>query len=134
MEKILELLKSSKTIAVVGISNDNEKPSYKVAEYLQKNGYKIIPVNPKYETVLGEKCYKTLSEIKEPIDIVDVFRKKDDIMPIAEEALKLKPKIFWMQLGIENETAKKLLEANGIFVVENTCLKVFHSSNMEKLL
>jgi len=134
MEKILELLKSSKTIAVVGISSDNEKPSYKVAEYLKKNGYKIIPVNPKYETVLGEKCYKTLSEIKEPIDIVDVFRKKDDILPIAEEALKLKPKIFWMQLGIENETAKKLLEANGIFVVENTCLKVFHSSNMEKLL
>lgn len=134
MEKIIELLRSSTTIAIVGISNDIEKPSYRVAEYLKNNGYKIIPVNPKYETVLGEKCFKNLSDINEPIDIIDVFRKKEDVMPIAEEALKIKPKIFWMQLGIENESAKKLLEENGISVVENTCLKIFHSANKEKLL
>lgn len=134
MDKITELLKSSSKIAIVGISNDPEKPSYKVAEYLKNNGYKIIPVNPKYETVLGERCYKNLSEIPEPVDIVDVFRKKEDILPIAEEAIKLKPKIFWMQLGIENQEAKELLEKAGIYVVENTCLKVFHSTNKESLL
>lgn len=134
MNKILDLLKSLKTIAIVGISNDPEKPSYKVAEYLKNNGYKIIPVNPKYDTVLGEKCYKSLSDIEESVDIVDVFRKKEDILPIAQEALKIKPKIFWMQLGIDNQEAKELLEKHGIFVIENTCLKVFHNNNREKLL
>ncbi len=134
MNKILDLLKSLKTIAIVGISNDPEKPSYKVAEYLKNNGYKIIPVNPKYDTVLGEKCYKSLSDIEESVDIVDVFRKKEDILPIAQEALKIKPKIFWMQLGIDNQEAKELLEKHGIFVIENTCLKVFHNNNRENLL
>ncbi len=133
MDKINELLKSARTVAIVGISKDPEKPSYRVAEYLKNNGFRIIPVNPNYEEVLGEKCYKNLSEIPECIDIVDVFRKSTDILPIAEEAVKVKPRIFWMQLGIENKEARELLEKEGIFVVENTCLKIFHSNNRGSL-
>lgn len=133
MDRLIELIKSSKNIAIIGISSDAEKPSYRVAEYLKNQGYRIIPVNPKYDEVLGERCYKNLSEIDIPVDIIDVFRKKEDILPITEEAIKIKPKIFWMQLGIENKEARNLLEREGIYVVENTCLKIFHSANREAL-
>ncbi|MCX7990929.1 MAG: CoA-binding protein [Proteobacteria bacterium] len=134
MDELLNLIKESKNIAIVGISNDPEKPSYRVAEYLKNNGFRIIPINPKYDTVLGERCYKSLTEVEENIDIIDVFRRSEDIPEIVEEALKKRPKIFWMQLGIENSEAKKMLEQNGIYVVQNLCLKIFHSSNREKLL
>jgi len=133
MNNIIELLKIAKNIAIVGISKDPEKPSYKVAEYLKNNGYKIIPINPNYDELLGEKCFKSLTEAPQNIDIVDVFRKSTDILPIAEEALKIKPKIFWMQLGIENREARELLEKSGIMVVENSCIKIFHNNNKELL-
>lgn len=128
MNELKELLKNARNIAIVGCSDDPEKPSYQVAKYLKNSGYKIFPVNPKYETILGEKCYKSLKDIEEQIDIVDVFRKSEDILPIAQEALNLNIKCFWMQLGIKNEEARKLLEKNNILVVEDTCIKIFHSN------
>lgn len=128
MSNLKELLKNAKTIAIVGCSDDPEKPSYQVAKYLKSKGYKIIPVNPKYSTVLDEKCFPSLSQIPEKIDIVDVFRKSEDILPIAKEAITLGIKCFWMQLGIKNEEAKQLLEKNNIIVVEDTCIKIFHSN------
>lgn len=128
MNELKELLKNARNIAIVGCSDDPEKPSYQVAKYLKNSGYKIFPVNPKYETILGEKCYKSLKDIEEQIDIVDVFRKSEDILPIAQEALNLNIKCFWMQLGIKNEAARKLLEKNNILVVEDTCIKIFHSN------
>ncbi|MCX7769487.1 MAG: CoA-binding protein [Proteobacteria bacterium] len=128
MNSLQDILKNAKTIAIVGCSDDPSKPSYQVAKYLKSVGYKIIPVNPKYDSILDEKCYPSLLSITENIDIVDVFRKSEDILPIAEEAVKLGIKCFWMQLGIKNKEAKELLENNNITVVEDTCIKIFHSS------
>lgn len=130
MISLQELLKTAKTIAIVGCSDDPDKPSYQVAKYLKSKGYKIIPVNPKYDKILDEKCYPSLTQIPDKIDIVDVFRKSEDILPIAKEAVNLGIRCFWMQLGIKNAEAKQLLEKNNIIVVEDTCIKIFHS-NME---
>ena len=127
MSNLQDILKNARTIAIVGCSDDPNKPSYQVAKYLKNVGYKIIPVNPKYDFILGEPCYSSLSQIPDKIDIVDVFRKSEDILPIAKEAINLGVQCFWMQLGIKNEEAKKLLEKNNITVVENTCIKIFHS-------
>jgi len=127
-ETIKKLLKTAKNIAIVGCSNDPNKPSYQVAKYLKEAGYKIFPVNPKYESILGEKCYPNLKAIESDIDIVDVFRKSEDIIPIAYEAIDQNVKCFWMQLGIKNEEAKKLLESHNIVVIEDTCIKIFHSN------
>lgn len=127
MENLKKLVLTSKNIAIVGISSNPSKPSYRVAEYLKNAGYKIIPVNPNYDQVLGEKCYSNLTSVPFPIDIVDVFRKSEDVLPIAKEAVSLNIKCFWMQLGVSNEEARKLLETAGVVVVEDTCLKIFHS-------
>ncbi len=127
MKNIEQVLLSAKNIAVVGLSDSPEKPSFRVAEYLKKVGYRIIPVNPKYHEILGEKCYPDLKSVDIPIDIVDVFRKSEDVLPVAIEAAELGIKCFWMQLGIKNEEAKKLLEAKDILVVQDTCIKIFHS-------
>lgn len=128
MQNVREILASAKTIAVVGISKNPEKPSYRVAEYLKNAGYDVIPVNPNYDEVLSEKCYPDLRSVDVAIDIVDVFRKSEDVMPIAKEAAELGIKCFWMQLGIKNDEARKLLEEKGITVIDDTCIKIFHSS------
>ncbi|MGK5506672.1 CoA-binding protein [Brevibacillus formosus] len=126
-----QLLEDAKTIAVVGLSNKPDRTSYMVSQAMQNAGYKIIPVNPVIagETVLGEKVLASLSEIDQPVDIVDVFRRSEDMMPVAEDALKMqnKPKVFWMQQGIANEEAAKLVADQGIEVVQDHCIKVDHA-------
>ncbi|NQF14980.1 CoA-binding protein [Brevibacillus sp. HB1.3] len=126
-----QLLEDAKTIAVVGLSNKPDRTSYMVSQAMQNVGYKIIPVNPVIagETVLGEKVVASLSEIDQPVDIVDVFRRSEDMMPVAEDAVKMqhKPKVFWMQQGIANEDAAKLVADQGIEVVQDMCIKVDHA-------
>ncbi len=109
-ERLKEVLQEYKTIAVVGCSRDQEKDAYKVPKYLKEHGYKIIPINPFADEILGERVYKTLSEIKESIDIVDIFRPSKECLDVVKESIKLKPKAIWMQLGIKNEEAAKLAE------------------------
>jgi predicted CoA-binding protein len=123
-KRIEDILKTSKNIAVVGLSPKPHRDSYMVARYMQ--GYRIIPVHPKAKEILGETVYPDLLHIPDPIDIVNVFRAPDKIIPIAEEAVKLKPKVFWMQLGIKNNDAARLLADAGIMVVMNRCLKIEH--------
>lgn len=124
--ELKEILQRNKIIAVVGASRDPEKPANYVPEYLKSKGYKIIPVNPVADEILGEKVYKSLSDIPGSIDIVDIFRPSDKVFPVVEEALKKKPKVIWMQLGIVNEEAKKLAEKSGIKVIMDKCMLAEH--------
>jgi uncharacterized protein len=129
---ILHILKICKTIAVVGLSPKAHRDSYEVAEYMQSQGYRIVPINPVAAAsgtpILGEKVYATLLDAAkvEKIDMVDCFRNSDDIPPIATEAIAIKASVLWMQLGIENESAKTEAEAAGLAVVENRCLLIEH--------
>ncbi len=124
--KIRDILENAKTIAILGLSPKPERDSNMVARYLKDQGYTIIPVRPAQDEILGEKAYASLDDIKEPVDIVDVFRNPAQIMPHAYEAIRLKPKVFWMQLNIENQEAAELLTAAGIDVVMDRCIKVDH--------
>lgn len=122
-----EILEQSKVVAIVGLSPDKEKASNIVAKYLIANGYRIIPVNPGYNEILGQKSYKSLSDIPEKIDIVDIFMRSEKVLPVVEEAIKLRPRAIWLQLGIINEEAKKLVEDNGIAFFMNVCVKEEHT-------
>jgi predicted CoA-binding protein len=124
--EIKHILADSKTIAVLGLSPKPDRDSHIVAEYLKEQGYKIIPVRPKQKEILGEKAYPSLEDIKEPVDIVNVFRNPSQIMPHAHEAIRIKPKVFWMQLNIENHEAAELLTKAGIDVVMDLCIRVEH--------
>ncbi|MFA6988999.1 MAG: CoA-binding protein [Candidatus Gastranaerophilaceae bacterium] len=126
-EEIKEILQNSKTIAIVGLSTDKLKDSFKVAEYLQKHGYKIIPVNPKYLEVLEEKCYPDLQSIPEKVDIVDIFRKPEAVPAIVDDAIEAGAKVIWMQLGICHNEAAKKAQNTGLKVVMNKCIKVEHA-------
>jgi uncharacterized protein len=126
-EDIKPLLTAAKTIAVVGLSPKPDRDSYQVAAYLQQHGYRVLPVRPAQAEILGEKAYASLDDIADPVDIIDVFRSPDQILPHAQEALRLKPKVFWMQEGIENREAAALLNAAGIHVVMNRCIKRDHA-------
>ena len=123
---IRHLLINARTIAVVGLSPKPERDSNMVARYLKDHGYRIIPVRPAQKEILGEKAYSSLDDIDESMDIVNVFRNPAQIMPHAHEALRVKPKLFWMQLGIENQKAAELLTKAGIDVVMNKCIMVEH--------
>jgi predicted CoA-binding protein len=122
------ILNTAKTIAMVGFSPKENRPSYFVFKYLIERGYRVIPVNPGHagKEALGQKIYASLSEIPEPIDMIDVFRGSEHVMPIVQEALTLKPKpqVIWMQLTVRNDEAAKLAEDNGIKVVMNRCPKI----------
>lgn len=120
------ILKNSKTIAVVGLSANWWRPSFFAAKYLQEHGYRIIPVNPTYTEVLGEKCYKSLAEIPDKIDIVDCFRKSEEIPALAQEAIAIGAKCLWMQLGVVNEEAAKAARAAGLDVIMDRCVKIEH--------
>jgi predicted CoA-binding protein len=135
MKTIIQILQESQTIAVVGMSNNPERASHEVAEYLQQHGYRIVPVNPVYagQRILGEPVYATLQEAADAlapqgrrIDIVDCFRKAEDIVPIAKDAIAVRAGCLWMQLGIENQAAADLARAAGLEVVMNRCTKIEH--------
>ena len=126
-----ELLSSSKIIAMVGLSPKTDKPSNRVAQYLIEHGYKVIPVNPQYKEILGEKSYKSLSDIPDKIDIVDIFMRAENVVPVVEEAIKLKPKAIWLQLDIVNDEAKAIAEKNGTDFVQNLCIKLEHTRLMK---
>ena len=121
------ILATSKTIAVVGLSADWYRPSYFAAKYMQEHGYRVIPVNPRYESVLGEPCYRSLRDIPEPVDIVDVFRRTDDVGPIADEAIAIGAKVLWQQLGVKNTAAAAKAEAAGLESVMDRCVKIEHA-------
>ncbi|MTI81327.1 MAG: CoA-binding protein [Firmicutes bacterium] len=125
--QIKELLQKANTVAVVGLSDKPERDSHKVAKYLQGKGYKIIPVNPKYDSVLGEKCYKKVSEIPEQVDIVDVFRRSIDTPPVVDDAISIKPAAIWLQLGIVNEDAANTAQQNNLMIIMDRCIKVDHA-------
>jgi predicted CoA-binding protein len=121
-EEIKEILKTSKVIAVVGLSNDRMRYSNRVGNFLKARGYKVIPVNPKYDTVIGLKSYPSLSDVLEDVDIVDIFRKPEAVGPIVEEAIKKKVKVVWMQEGVINEEAAHKAQKAGIKVVMDRCM------------
>tara|TARA_B110001454_G_scaffold216957_1_gene241213 strand:- start:154 stop:591 length:438 start_codon:yes stop_codon:yes gene_type:complete len=125
-ENIKEILSKYKTIAMVGISKDNTKTSTIVMKYMQKYGFKVIPVNPnaKGEKILGEEVFEKLEDIKTPVDIVDVFRPSAEALKIAEEAVKIGAKVLWLQLGIRSNEAKDMVEAKNIEYIENRCTKM----------
>src|SRR6202022_1829987 len=119
---IAELLASSKTIAVVGLSSKQFRPSFGVAQYLQSAGYRIIPVNPNESSILGEKSYARLEDISEKIDIVDIFRRSELVPEVVKAAIQIGARAIWMQEGVENEPSAALARAAGIFVVMDLCL------------
>ena len=121
-----EILKNNKTIAVVGLSSNPERPSYRVASYLKDKGYKIIPVNPNEKVVLGEACYPDLSSIPGHVDVVDIFRRSEDCPPIAREAVKIGADVVWMQEGVISEEAATCARDAGLKVVMDKCIKKEH--------
>ncbi|MEA1947650.1 MAG: CoA-binding protein [Thermodesulfobacteriota bacterium] len=124
--EIRNMLETATAIAILGLSPKPERDSNRVARYLKDHGYRIIPVRPAQKEIFGEKAYRFIDDIKEPVDIVNVFRNSAQIVPHAHEAIRLKPKVFWMQLNIENREASDLLTAAGIDVVMDRCIKVEH--------
>lgn len=127
-EQRAQLLQESKNIAIVGMSNKPERTSYLIAEALQQAGYRIFPVNPNLtEPVLGEKPYASLMEIPEKIDIVNVFRRSETVLPVVEESLQVGTKAIWMQLGVIHEQAAELAKQKGIMVIMDRCIKVDHA-------
>ena len=127
-----QLLQQYKHVAMIGLSADPSRPSHFVAIYLQSEGYHIIPINPRYagKTLLGKYVYSTLIEAKEAgeqIEIVDVFRRSEDVLPIAQEAITIGAKVVWLQLGIHNADAGKLVHDAGLEFVENRCIKIEHA-------
>lgn len=124
--EIKKILSDATTIAVIGLSPKPQRDSNMVGRFLQEKGYKVIPVRPAQKEILGEKAYASLDDIKERVDIINVFRNSAQIMPHARMALRLKPKVFWMQLNIENREAAEYLINEGINVVMNSCIKVEH--------
>jgi len=121
------ILRTSRTIAVVGLSAEWHRPSYFAAKYMQEHGYRIVPVNPRYDEVLGECCHATLTAIEIPVDIVDVFRRSEDVLPIAEQAIAIGAKCLWQQIGVKNEAAATLAAAAGLDVVMDRCVKIEHA-------
>ena len=120
------ILKENHVIAVVGLSADWYRPSYFAAKYMQEHGYTVVPVNPKYPEILGEKCYRSLRDIPEKVEIVDIFRKTADVMPIADDAIAIRAKVLWQQLGVRNESAAAKARAAGLEAVLDRCVKIEH--------
>jgi len=132
-DPILEILKKYKTIAMVGLSSNPMRPSFGVTEYMQSAGYKIIPVNPNEKEVLGEKSYARLEDVPEKIEIVDIFRRAEEVAAVVDSAIRIGAKVVWMQLDIENETAAEMATAAGLTVVEDACILIEHRKRLRQL-
>ncbi len=124
--ELKDILVSTKTVASVGLSSNPEKESYSVVAYLQEQGYRIIPVNPTATEILGEKVYPDLASVPVHVDVVQVFRRPEDVPPVVDEAIKIGAKVVWMQVGIEHEEAAHKARAAGLQVVMNACMRVAH--------
>ena len=129
--ELRRLLRECRTIAIVGLSNEWHRPSNFVGKYLQQHGYRIVPVNPRYAAdpgeVLGERCYASLTEIPHPVDMVDVFRRTEDVLPIAQQAVAIGAKCLWQQIGVVNAEADRLVRAAGLASVMDRCVKIEHA-------
>jgi predicted CoA-binding protein len=121
------ILKTCRTVAIVGLSAQWHRPSYFVGKYLQQHGYRIVPVNPRYEEVLGERCYAALEDIPFAVDMVDVFRAADEVEPVARSALAIGARCLWQQLGVANARADALAREAGLDSVTNRCVKIEHA-------
>jgi predicted CoA-binding protein len=121
------ILQACRTIAVVGLSAEWHRPSYFAAKYMQDHGYRIVPVNPRYTEVLGERCYARLEDIPHPVDMVDVFRRAADVGPIADSAIAIGAKCLWQQLGVVNEAATAQARAAGLDAAHDRCVKIEHA-------
>ncbi len=124
--ELTDLLRRSRTIAVVGLSPKPHRDSNRVAAYMQEKGYRIIPVYPRGEEILGEKVYRRLEDIPVPVDIVNVFRRSEEVLPVVTSALAIRPAAVWLQLGIENEEAARVAQAGNIMMVMNRCIMTEH--------
>ncbi len=125
-DDVQRILKQTKIIAVVGLSDKPDRDSYQIASYLQQQGYRIIPVNPRINEVLGEKAYPSLRDVPDPVDVVDIFRRSEDVSPIVEDAIAIGAKVVWMQAGIVNEEAAARAEAAGLAVIMDACMRSAH--------
>ena len=134
LSAIAKHLAMVKTIAVVGLSPKENRPSNLVGRYLLDAGFTVIPVNPGQDEILGQRCFADLVSIDQPVDVVDIFRKPEDVLPIVEEALRLRPlpKIIWMQQGIVNDAAAELARQRGVFVVMDRCIKIDHHALLDR--
>jgi predicted CoA-binding protein len=130
-EELKEILQQAKTIAVVGLSNNTEKTAYQIAKIMQEEGYRIIPVNPTVDEVLGEKAYPALSDVPDEIDIINVFRRPEHLPAVAEDAAKTDCKVFWAQQGIVNQEAYDYLKARDFTVIMDLCIKVVHAVHVK---
>jgi uncharacterized protein len=121
------ILRDCRTVAIVGLSAEWHRPSNFVGKYLQQHGYRVIPVNPRYTEVLGERCYGNLTDIAEPVHMVDVFRRTEDVLPIARQAIAIGAKCLWQQIGVKNLEADALVAAAGLDSVLDRCVKIEHA-------
>ena len=121
------ILRSARTIAVVGLSAEWHRPSFFAAKYMQEHGYRVVPVNPRYTEVLGERCHASLETIEVEVDIVDVFRRTEDVLPIARQAIAIGAKCLWQQIGVKNLEAARLAAEAGLDVVMDRCVKIEHA-------
>jgi predicted CoA-binding protein len=132
-QDIDRILEESKIVAVIGMSKNPEKEAYQIPAYLKEQGYRVIPVNPTAEEILGEKSYRRLKDVPGKIDIVDVFRPSEDIPNYIDDVIEKKPKVFWLQLGIHHPEAERRVAEHGIIVVHNKCMKIEHQRLKSKL-
>ena len=121
------ILRDCRTIAIVGLSAEWHRPSYFAAKYMQHHGYRIVPVNPRYTEVLGERCYPSLHDIPHAVDMVDVFRRTDDVLPIAEQAVAIGARCLWQQIGVKNLEADRMVREAGLDSVFDRCVKIEHA-------
>ncbi|MEK9775863.1 MAG: CoA-binding protein [Quisquiliibacterium sp.] len=127
IDTLRRILATNRTIAVVGLSADWYRPSYFAAKYMQEHGYRVVPVNPRYSEILGETCYSSLAQIPVQVDIVDVFRRTTDVLPIAHDAVRIGAKVLWQQLGVVNQDADRYAREHGLDSVMDHCVKIEHA-------